>query len=63
MSNVRKAAEARSDLIVFAAIIGLLEGGLNTSPTYKTAQRIIELAKTEQQRCLKRYDAASKVTA
>lgn len=56
--HVREAAKALADLNVFAAIVALLESGLNHSPTHKTASRIVKIAKDEQQRCLRRYDDA-----
>lgn len=55
---VAQAADAMADLNTFAAIVALLESGLNHAPTHKTAERIIALAKEEQQRCLRRFDAA-----
>lgn len=56
--HVRDAAQALSDLNVFAAVVALLESGLNHSPTFPSAEKIIDVAKAEQQRCLKRYDVA-----
>lgn len=56
--HVTDAAEALTDLNVFAAIVALLESGLNHSPTYKTAGRIINICNAEQQKCLRRYDDA-----
>jgi len=55
---VGQAADAMADLNCFAAIVALLESGLNHAPTHKTAERIIALAREEQQRCLRRLDAA-----
>jgi len=56
--HIREAANALSDLNIFAAVVVLLESSLNHAPTYKSAERIIDIAKAEQQRCLRRYDAA-----
>lgn len=56
--NIIAAAKARSDLNLFASIVVLLESGLNHSPTHAAAERIISIAKREQQKCLQRYDSA-----
>lgn len=55
---VAEAADAHSDLNIFQAIIVLLESSLNSSSTYSTASRIIDIAERERVRCLKRYDRA-----
>lgn len=56
--HVAEAAEALSDLNIFAAVVVLLESSLNHAPTHKAGARIIKIAKEEQQRCLRRYDRA-----
>lgn len=56
--DVREASKALADLNTFAAIVALLESGLNSSPTFAAAGKIIRIAKDEQQKCLRRYDAA-----
>lgn len=62
MNELRKhitdATEAHSDLNLFASIVALLESGLNHSPTYAAAERIISICKREQDKCLRRFDAA-----
>lgn len=55
---VRETAEALTDLNIFAAVVVLLESSLQTVRCDRSAQRIISIAKAEQQRCLRRYDDA-----
>ena len=55
---VKEAADACSDLNIFAAVVTLMESGLNHAPTHPSASRIIKIAIAEQQRCLRRYDTA-----
>jgi hypothetical protein len=55
----RAAAEHHSTLSAFASVMLLLEGGLVYDPSaYRVAQRIIDIAKREEQRQLKKYDKA-----
>jgi hypothetical protein len=56
--HIKDAADHLSDLNIFAAVVALLESGLNHSPTFRTAERIVKLAKDEQNRCLRRYDTS-----
>ena len=56
--ELQNACRAHSNLIVFAAVVKLLEGGLLYSESFPTAEKIIALAKKEQQRCLALYDKA-----
>lgn len=56
--HIKAASKAHADLNTFAAIVALLESGLNSSDTEKAAQRIIKLAQDEQGRCLQRMDRA-----
>lgn len=58
IKNVREAAKALADLNLFASLVALLESGLNSSATFRAADKIIIIAKDEQQKCLRRYDAA-----
>lgn len=53
---VRLAANALSDLNVFAIVVSILEGGHTHSPSYKAAARIIAICKAEQQKRLREYD-------
>jgi hypothetical protein len=55
---MQEAADAVSDLNIFAAVVKIMEGSLVTAACFPSAQRIIKLAIAEQQRCLKRYDKA-----
>lgn len=56
---IKQAAEAHTNLNVFASVVSLLEGGhLYGATSDRTAQRIIEICKAEQDRCLARYDSA-----
>lgn len=57
--HIKEAAEAHTNLNVFASIVSILEGGhLYGCHSDRTANRIIEICKAEQSRCLARYDAA-----
>lgn len=57
--HIRAAAEAHTNLNVFASIVSILEGGhLYGATSDRTAQRIIEICQAEERRCLARYDRA-----
>jgi chorismate mutase len=57
--HVKEAAEAHTNLNVFASVVSILEGGhLYGATNDRAAQRIIELCKAEQAKCLVRYDRA-----
>jgi hypothetical protein len=57
--HLKEAAEAHTNLNVFASIVSILEGGhLYGCHSDGTAQRIIEICKAEQSKCLARYDRA-----
>jgi hypothetical protein len=56
IDHVKEAAKARSDLYIFASIVGALENGTVRPPAQTGAQRIIKIAKSEQAKALKRYD-------
>lgn len=59
MSAARLAAEHLATLNTFASLVAVLEGGTVYDPKASaTADRIIRLCHAEQQRQLKRYDAA-----
>ena len=53
------ATQAHADLNTFAAIVALLESGLNSADTNRAAFRIITIANAEQSRCLRRLDKAA----
>lgn len=54
----QKAAEAYANLNVFAAVEGMMGGGL-LSPSYNAAaDRIIKICQAEMQRQVRAYDAA-----
>lgn len=56
---VDTAVAAHTTLQTFATVVAILEGGaLYDPPSYKTAERIIAIAKAEQQKLLRRYDKA-----
>ncbi|MET4197316.1 chorismate mutase [Bradyrhizobium sp. LA8.1] len=56
---VKEVADAHTNLNVFASIVSVLEGGhLYGCHSDRTVQRIIEICKAEQYRCLKRFDRA-----
>lgn len=58
---VRRAAEAHSDLNVFAAITTILEGGHiynSDEVTLRSVDRILKICRDQQQRCLREYDLA-----
>jgi hypothetical protein len=57
-AELQNACRAHSNLIVLAGVVKLLEGGLLYSESFPTAEKIIALAKKEQQRCLGLYDKA-----
>jgi hypothetical protein len=52
------AATARTDLNIFEAVVRLVEGGMVGSDCYRAAERIVSISRAEQQKCLRRYDAA-----
>lgn len=63
IDHVKEAAQAHTNLNVFASVVSLLEGGhLYGAHHDRTAQRIIEICKAEQAKCLARYDRAIAAT-
>lgn len=59
VEHAQIAAVARSNLHAWGAVVALLEGGiLSGNSTYKSAQRVIKIAKAEMQKHLREYDAA-----
>jgi hypothetical protein len=56
IDHVKEAAKARSDLYVFASVVGALENGTVRPPAQTGAQRIIKIAKSEQAKALARFD-------
>lgn len=55
--NIKKAAESLSNLNMWAAIQALAEGSLfYGNHNYRPLARVINIAKAEQQKELKRYD-------
>lgn len=57
--NVEAAAEALSDLNTFHCVISLMEGGHLHAPSYKAAERIIKICKSEAHRRLCDYEGHS----
>lgn len=57
--RVRAAAEAHTDLNIFAAIVVLLESSLTSAHCNGAEVRIIRICQAEQEKCLRRYDAAT----
>lgn len=55
---VVEAAEARTDLTIFHAVIAMLEGGTLSARAAPAAGRIIRQCRDAAQTCLVRYDAA-----
>jgi hypothetical protein len=54
--KINEAARALSDLNIFAAVQVLMESSL-VSPNCRAAEaRIVQICRTEQAKCLKRYD-------
>lgn len=56
LEHAKEAAKAKSELYVFAAVVGALENGTIRHPAEKGALRIIKIAKEEQQKALARMD-------
>lgn len=56
---VDTAVDAHTTLQTFASVVTILEGGSLYDPaSYAAAERIISIAKAEQQKLLRRYDKA-----
>lgn len=53
-----EAARAHTDLNVFPAVIALMEHSLLSPACQQREFQIIRICKSEQARCLQRYDAA-----
>jgi hypothetical protein len=61
--HIKEAAEAHTNLNVFASIVSILEGGhLYGAASDRAAQRIVEICKAEQDKCLGRFDRAVSLT-
>lgn len=57
LEKMNKAIYHHSTLNAFAAVVGILEGGLVYDPdAYKAAQHIIKIAKAEQLRQVIKHD-------
>lgn len=56
--HVIAAAEAHTNLNTWGAVIALLEGGLLYGRTTAACDRVIRIAKREQDKYLKAHDAA-----
>lgn len=54
----RAAAEAHTNLTMFASVVSLLDGGHIYGPPPASVQTIIRLCHREQQRYLRAYDEA-----
>ncbi len=57
-SAVKRAAEAHTDLCVFAVVVAVLESG-SLYGSHAAAHRIITICNREQQRLLDVYDRAA----
>lgn len=57
-THAEKAAQAHSNLNIYYAVIGLMEGGLLYDGRHETATRIISLCKQQAAEELAIYDAA-----
>lgn len=55
---IEEAADARSDLNIFYAVIALMEGSLLSTPCYSVEGRIVKICKDEAAKCLARMDRA-----
>jgi hypothetical protein len=54
--HIKEAAEAHSDLNIFAGIVALLEGGTLSTDSQDIEFRIIAICQRAQQKCLARFD-------
>lgn len=54
--HIKAAAQAHTDLNIFAAVVALMENSLVSADCHITEQRIVKLCRAEMQRCLARYD-------
>lgn len=54
--SAERAAQARSNLNIFAAIVAILEGGTITIESDSASRNIIRICLAEQQKCLRRYE-------
>jgi hypothetical protein len=54
----RAAAEARTNLTIFHAVVKILEGGTLTAPAYKDAERIIAMCHVAAFKQLRAMDRA-----
>lgn len=58
-NHIKRAAQAHTDLNVFASIVSILEGGhIYMSESKEVAAKIIRICHAEQQSWLRDYDAA-----
>lgn len=56
--HIKDAAEAHSDLNIFAAVAALMESSLVSSNCFGAESRIVHICHTEQAKCIARYDKA-----
>lgn len=56
--SIKEAADAHSDLNIFAAVEALMESSLVSSACFPTEARIVKICQAEIQKCLSRYDRA-----
>jgi hypothetical protein len=56
--SVVAAAEAHTDLVLFAQIASICEGSNFTPACRKATDEIIRICRAEEQKALKRYDSA-----
>lgn len=55
---LEEAAAAHTDLNIFAAVIAMMENSLLSVACQQREFQIIRICKSEQEKCLRRYDAA-----
>lgn len=55
---LEEAAKAHADMNIFAAVQALMEHSLVSSACHQREAQIVRICKSEQQKCLQRYDAA-----
>lgn len=54
----KQAAKALADLHIFAAVMALMESSLVSNACSTTESSIVQICKSEMQKCLVRYDRA-----
>jgi hypothetical protein len=54
--HVKEAAQAHSNLSIWAAVLTLMEGSLLSAHGHRAEAQVVKIAKREMQRELKHYD-------